>query len=377
MKKIILIPDSFKGTLTSSEFCEIAKTTILRHYSKCDVKSIPVADGGEGTVDCFLHALDGFKIKTTVKGPFFENISSFYAIIGDTAVIEIAAAAGLSLTEKRRNPAITTTYGVGELINAAVARGIKKIIIGLGGSGTNDGGCGAAAACGVVFKDEYGDSFIPTGESLHKINSIHMPNNMLNGIEITVMCDIDNVMFGKTGAAHIFAAQKGANEDMINALDNGLKHLADIVKRDLCVDVSQIPGGGAAGAMGAGMVAFFGAKLQQGIETVLDMVEFDKELQNTDLVITGEGLLDEQSLRGKVISGVVKRSKIANKPTIAIVGGVQGDISKMYEAGLSAVFTINRLPEDFEVSKHKSRENLAETVDNIIRLMKGICDCER
>ena len=370
MKKIILIPDSFKGTLTSSEICEIAKTSILRHYPNCDVKSIPIADGGEGTVDCFLSTLSGTKIKTTVKGPFFSEISSFYAIIGDTAIIEMAAAAGLPLIENQRNPAITTTYGVGEMINSARERGIKKIIIGLGGSGTNDGGCGAAAACGVAFKDEFGNSFIPTGENLCKINSIHMPDNMLNPIEITVMCDIDNVMFGKTGAAHVFAAQKGADIDMINALDDGLKHLSDIIKRDLKIDVSQIPGGGAAGAMGAGMVAFFGAKLQPGIETILDMVEFDKELQDADLVITGEGLLDEQSLRGKVITGVIKRAKISKKPTIAIVGGVRGDISQMYEDGLSAVFTINRLPEDFEISKHKSKENLSETVDNIIRLMR-------
>jgi len=372
MKKIILIPDSFKGTITSTEFCEIAKAAILRHYPNCDVKSIPVADGGEGTVDCFLSALSGAKIQTTVKGPFFEEIPSFYAVIGDVAIVEMAASAGITLTESQRNPAITTTYGVGELINSARERGVKKIIIGLGGSGTNDGGCGAAAACGVVFKDEYGNSFIPTGESLRKINSIDMPDNILNGIEITAMCDIDNVMFGKTGAAHIFAAQKGADSDMINALDDGLRHLSDIIKRDLGIDVSQIPGGGAAGAMGAGMVAFFGAKLQQGIETVLDMVEFDKELQNVDLVITGEGLLDEQSLRGKVIAGVVKRAKKSRKPTIAIVGGVRGDISQMYANGLTAAFTINRVPEDFEISKHKSKENLSETVDNIIRLIADL-----
>jgi len=372
MKKIILIPDSFKGTLISSEICEIAKASILRHYPNCDVKSIPVADGGEGTVDCFLSALCGTKIKTNVKGPFFDEISSFYAIIGDVAIVEMAAAAGLSLTEGRRNPAITTTYGVGELINAAKERGVKKIIVGLGGSGTNDGGCGVAAACGVIFKDKNGNSFIPTGESLCNINSIHKPDDMLNGIEITVMCDIDNVMFGKMGAAHVFAAQKGADLKMINQLDDGLRHLSDIIKRDLGVDVSQIPGGGAAGATGAGMIAFFGAKLQQGIEAVLDMVEFDKELQDTDLVITGEGLLDEQSLRGKVIAGVVNRAKKIRKPVVAVVGGVRGDISKMYDSGLSAVFTINRLPEDFEVSKHKSRENLFDTIDNIIRFNAAV-----
>ena len=235
-----------------------------------------------------------------VKGPYFEKLDAFYGILPDgrTAVIEMAACAGLPLVGERKNPLLTTTYGVGELILDAARRGCRKIIVGLGGSATNDAGCGMAAALGVRFEGK-GGSFIPTGGTLSDVKKItvNLPPELC-GVEIVAMCDIDNPLYGEKGAACIFAPQKGADAGAVRLLDEGLIHISKIIKRDLGVDVSAIPGGGAAGGMGAGMVAFLGSSLRPGIETVLDTVGFDRALQGADLVLTGEGRLDTQSLLG-------------------------------------------------------------------------------
>lgn len=376
MKKIVLIPDSFKGTLSSTQICEIVGEKVTEHFPGCDVVSIPVADGGEGSVDCFLSALGGEKVIMTVKNPYFEDISSFYGLIdnGSTAVIEMAACAGLPLVEDRKDPGKTTTYGVGELILDAAQKGVDKIIVGLGGSSTNDAGCGAAAAIGIDFYNKNGEKFIPTGGTVHEIERIDTNNRtkLLDGIEIITMCDIDNPMYGPTGAAHTFGPQKGADKEMVLFLDEGIKHLSEVIKSDLHMDVSLVPGTGAAGAMGAGMIAFFGAKLQMGIEAVLDTVNFSRVIEDADLIFTGEGKIDTQSLRGKVVIGVAKRAKLQNKPVIVIAGGADEGIEAAYPMGVTSVFTINRLPEDFAVSRHKSAENLTYTADNIMRLIKAV-----
>jgi len=376
LKKIVLIPDSFKGTLSSTQICEIVGEKVTEHFPGCDVVSIPVADGGEGSVDCFLSALGGEKVIMTVKNPYFEDISSFYGLIdnGSTAVIEMAACAGLPLVEDRKDPGKTTTYGVGELILDAAQKGVDKIIVGLGGSSTNDAGCGAAAAIGIDFYNKNGEKFIPTGGTVHEIERIDTNNRtkLLDGIEIITMCDIDNPMYGPTGAAHTFGPQKGADKEMVLFLDEGIKHLSEVIKSDLHMDVSLVPGTGAAGAMGAGMIAFFGAKLQMGIEAVLDTVNFSRVIEDADLIFTGEGKIDTQSLRGKVVIGVAKRAKLQNKPVIVIAGGADEGIEAAYPMGVTSVFTINRLPEDFAVSRHKSAENLTYTADNIMRLIKAV-----
>lgn len=375
MKKVVLIPDSFKGTLSSARICEIIGGKVEQHFPGCEVVSIPVADGGEGSVDCFLTALGGEKVSVTVKNPYFEDMKAFYGLIdnGETAVIEMAACAGLPLVEDRKNPRKTTTYGVGQLILAAAARGVKKIVVGLGGSSTNDGGCGAAAAVGVRFLNAQGEEFVPTGGTTHQIAKIDMAgrDKALEGIQIVTMCDIDNPMYGPTGAAHIFGPQKGADPEMVLFLDEGIKHLGDVITSDLGQDIAAMPGTGAAGAMGAGMVAFFGSRLQMGIETVLDTVRFSEVISDADMIFTGEGKLDHQSLRGKVVIGVAKRAKVQNVPVTVIVGGADPDIDAAYEVGVTAVFSINRLPEDFSVARHKSEENLALTADNVLRLMKA------
>ena len=376
MKKIVLIPDSFKGTLSSKQICEIVSAEITQQFPNCEIVSIPVADGGEGSVDCFLSALGGEKITAIVSGPHLEKMESYFGYLPEssTAVIEMASCAGLPLVENQKDPLGTTTYGVGELLLEAASHGVTKIILGLGGSCTTDGGCGAAAACGIKFYDEAGNSFIPTGETLSQIEHIDTSSldPAIKTVDIVAMCDIENPMYGPEGAAYIFAPQKGATENEVKLLDEGLIHLANVIKQDLRADVATIPGAGAAGAMGAGMVAFFGAQLQMGIETVLDTVHFSEIIKDADLVITGEGKLDSQSLRGKVVIGVAKRAQDAGIPVISLVGGVESDISDAYKKGVTAIFPINRLPEDFSISKEKSAENLAATAQDVLRLVKCI-----
>lgn len=372
MKKIICIPDSFKGTLSSAQVCDIMEKSIHHHFPRCEVVKIEVADGGEGSVDAFLAAVGGEKVKCIVNNPYFEPMESFYGILeGNVAVIEMAAAAGLPLVSNRLNPMETTTYGVGELILAAIKRGCKKIIVGLGGSSTNDGGCGAACAIGVRFFDAHGQSFVPKGKSLIDIARIDISgvDQGFHEVEIITMCDIDNPMYGLKGAAHIFSPQKGADYEMVLTLDEGLLHLANVIKSQLNLDVSTIPGGGAAGAMGAGMVAFFNSRLQMGIETILDLVDFDRLIQDADLIFTGEGKIDSQSLQGKVPIGVAKRAKQANVDVIAVVGTIGSDIDAVYDLGITAIFSINPEPVAFETAKLKSKENLALTMENIIRML--------
>lgn len=373
MKKIICIPDSFKGTLSSAQVCEIMETSIQRHFESCKVVKIEVADGGEGSVDAFLAAVGGEKVQCTVNNPYFEPMESFFGVLhGNVAIIEMAAAAGLPLVSNRLNPMETTTYGVGELIQAAIKRGCKKIIVGLGGSSTNDGGCGAACAIGVRFYDASGQPFVPTGKSLIDIAEIDVSrvDPQFFDVEIITMCDIDNPMYGLKGAAHIFSPQKGADHDMVLKLDEGLLHLANIIKSQLGIDVSAIPGGGAAGAMGAGMVAFFNSRLQMGIETILDLVQFDRLIEDADLIFTGEGKIDSQSLQGKVAIGVAKRAKKAGVDVIAVVGSIGNDIEEAYDMGITAIFSINPEPVAFDIAKLRSKENLALTMDNIVRMLK-------
>lgn len=370
-----MIPDSFKGTLSSIEICEVLEKAIHTYYPDCDVNSIPVADGGEGSVDCFLTALGGDKVEVKVNNPYFEEMSSYYGLIdeGKTAVIEMASCAGLPLVDDRKNPKLTTTYGVGELILHAAKSGVEKIVVGLGGSSTNDGGCGAAAAIGVKFFNEAHEEFVPMGGTLKDIRKIDVSkrDDQISKVEIVTMCDIDNPMYGENGAAHIFGPQKGADSKMVLELDAGVKNLAKVIKESLGKDISDVPGTGAAGAMGAGMMAFFDSELQMGIETVLDTVDFENIISDADYIFTGEGKIDSQSLRGKVVIGVAKRAKKQNKPVIVIAGGAEPGLEEAYEAGVTAIFTINRLPEAFETSRFKSKENLEATADNIIRLIKA------
>lgn len=374
MQNFILVPDSFKGTLSAIEVCNIMKSSIKNLYEDANIISVPVADGGEGTVDAFLYALGGEKKSVWVSDAFNEQkILAHYAMLKDNiAVIEMAACAGLPLVKNRLEPDKTTTFGVGELIIDAINSGAKKIILGLGGSATNDGGCGMAVALGVKFKDEQDQEFIPTGGTLSQIYKIDMNNiySKIKDVEFISMCDVDNPLCGRLGASAVFAPQKGADEDMVKSLDEGLAHLAKIIKRDLHIEVKDIKGAGAAGGLGAGSIAFLQSKLTKGIDVILDTINFDELVSKADIVFTGEGKFDSQSLHGKVVMGVANRSQKYKTPVIVVTGAIGENIQEAYNKGITAIFSINKEPMEFSKSALKSKENMILTMENILRLLK-------
>lgn len=375
MKKAVLIPDSFKGTMSSSEIIAIMKERIEAYNPGCDIVSIPVADGGEGSVDAFLTALGGEKIKVRTKGPWGDELDSFYGMLPDkTAVIEMAASAGLPQVGDRKDPSKTTTYGVGELILAAAKNGAKRLVIGLGGSATNDAGCGAAAACGVSFLDKEGNSFIPVGGTLDKIDKIDIStmDESVRSLPITAMCDIDNPFYGPTGAAAIFGPQKGADEKMVELLDGKMKHLASIIESQLGIVLQEIPGSGAAGGMGGGMKAFFGARMQMGIDAVLEITGFEDLAAGADMIFTGEGKIDSQSLRGKVVIGVARKARKMGIPVIAVVGDIGDDIDAAYDEGVTGIFSINRVAVPYKEARLRAKSDMKLTMDNILRFMKSM-----
>jgi glycerate kinase len=368
MEKYIIMPDSFKGSMSSVEVCEIMKRVVQIKRPDSKIVSIPIADGGEGTVDCFIHVFGGEKVDKLVTGPFGEKVQGFYGIIGNVAVIETAAAAGFSAMKGVGNPAIATTFGVGELIKDAIGRGSKKIILGLGGSCTNDGGVGMANALGVKFYDSKENSFLPTGNTLSIIDKIDITgiNDMLADISIEAMCDINNPLYGPRGAAHVFAPQKGADPDMVEKLDYNLKCLAKCIDQNLGINVSTLPGGGAAGGMGAGAFAFLNAELRQGIDVILDLLNFEELIKDCDAIFTGEGKLDKQSLEGKVVIGIARRAKLQQVPVIAVVGCTSGDVTEVYDEGVTAIYTTapeDRKPE--EIVKY-CKQDLENTMKMIL-----------
>ena len=372
MKKCIVISDSFKGTLSSLEICRIARQSIPRFFPDCEVVTIPVADGGEGTVSCFLEALHATPVTVETSGPYGEPIQATYARSGRCAIVEMACAAGLPLVGSRLNPEETTTYGVGSVIRHAIEGGCTEILLGLGGSATNDGGCGCAAALGVRFYDRDDQPFLPVGKSLGRISRIDttQADLLLEGVKITVMCDVDNPLCGPSGAAHVFAPQKGADSRMVDRLDEGLGSLASVIHRQLGADIVNLPGAGAAGGMGGGCVAFLGAALKPGIEAILDLVEFDSHLNGANLVITGEGRIDSQSFRGKVISGITRRTRAKSIPVIAIVGSIDQSASAAYDLGVTALFGINREGKAFADCAHQSQENYRRTLEDVMRCIR-------
>lgn len=356
------------------EICRIICESAPQFFPDCQVVTIPVADGGEGTVECFLEALGAEPVTIPTTGPYGEPIRATYARKEYKAVVEMSSAAGLPMVGEQRNPSAATTYGVGTIIRHAIESGCTEIMLGLGGSATNDGGCGCAAALGVKFYDQKGDSFVPVGGTLSRICRIDVSQarNLLKKVHITAMCDVDNPLYGPSGAACVFAPQKGADEIMVKQLDSQLRCLDQAIKRELGISVANVPGSGAAGGMAAGCMAFLNAELKPGIEAILNLVEFDRHLDGTDLVITGEGRIDAQSTHGKVISGVAKRTKSRNIPLVAVVGSITDDVEKAYQLGITAMFGINREAVSFEQCAHKAHENYRRTVADIFRLVQAI-----
>lgn len=371
MKKCVVVSDSFKGTVSSREICEIAQRVIPRHFPACEVVCIPVADGGEGTVDCFIQAMGAQRVEVTVTNALGEKSAAAYARIGELAIIEMAAAAGLPQVGALRCPGTATTYGVGELIAHAVDSGCRKILLGLGGSATNDGGCGCAAALGVRFYDAAGQSFVPVGDTLGRIARIDTAkaDELLRSVEITVMCDVTNPLYGPTGAAYVFAPQKGADAEKVKSLDAGLRHFGDVIRSQYGLDVSAMPGAGAAGGMGAGCVSLLGGMIQSGIDAVLDVTGFDRQLEGADLVITGEGRIDSQSADGKVVSGVARRTRAKGVPLIAIAGGIADSAGAVYDIGVSAMFSTDRAALPVDMLGARSPGDYEATLSDIMSLI--------
>ena len=375
MRKCIVAPDSFKGSLSSLEICRLTEQCVHAIFPDCNVITLPMADGGEGTVDCFLKAMGGERVLLSVPGPLGDPVEAAYARIGDTAIIEIAQAAGLPLVEGRANPARTSTFGVGQLMAHAIEHGAAHLILGLGGSATNDGGCGCAAALGARFLDQNGQSFVPVGGTLKDIRDIDLSclRRKLHGCTITAMCDIENPMHGEQGAAYVYAPQKGATPELVQELDRQLQHLDSVIGQTLGIrNLASRKGAGAAGAFGAGAIAFLGAKLRPGIQVALDLVGFDDHLHGADAVFTGEGRIDGQSLQGKVVIGVARRAKVQQVPVYALVGDVGDGIEAVYQEGVTATFSINQVAVPFPVARLRSAMDYRATLDNILRLMRSV-----
>lgn len=322
MKKVVIASDSFKGCLSSGEVAEVVSGVIRELFPACETVCLPMADGGEGTVEALQKALGGEFRTKTVRGPLGDPVEAAYLQAGSLAVIEMARASGLPLVPpERRNPSLATTSGTGELIADALQNGCRDIILGIGGSATNDGGMGALAALGWRFLDEKGEPLPPVGASLEKIQIIETPNPRPNG-RFRVACDVDTPF---CAAATVFAPQKGADAAMVRRLEAGMDHFAEIVWKHTGVDLRDIPGSGAAGGLGGALHAFLGAELLPGAEMVLDAMGFDAIARGADLVITGEGRMDGQTLQGKAPAAVLTHAQRLGIPVLAVVGGVKGD----------------------------------------------------
>lgn len=373
MEKIIIIPDSFKGTMSSLEVSEIIKNRLLTYFQAEDLITIPIADGGEGTVDCFMHFTGASRIFAKAAGPLMEPVTASYAMFGSTAVIETASVAGYALPPSSKTPLDTTTYGVGELIRDAVSRGCRKIILGLGGSCTNDGGAGLAAALGTTFLDKNGRAFLPTGKNLGEAEVIDTAETrrLLSGVQIIGMCDVTNPLYGENGAAAVFAPQKGASPEDVKLLDRQLVLFARAIERCLHMDVSLLKGSGAAGGMGAGIAAFLQGELLSGIDLILDLADFEKLLERSRFVVTGEGKLDRQSLSGKVIAGIGSRAKAKQIPVAAITGQKEPGLTGLEELGIKAVFETGKLDPEKPLSEllASCRRNLAGAADRLGRYL--------
>jgi len=347
--RVVIAPDSFKGSASAKEVAQAIADGLKVALPDSEFDLVPMADGGEGTVEALVVATGGKIVTKRVTGPLGEPVDAFFGILGDgeTAVIEMAAAAGLHLVPpEKRNPLLTTTYGVGELIKAALDAGCKRVIVGIGGSATNDGGAGMAQALGAKLLDENGNEIGFGGGELGKVARIDTSelDSRLRETEILVACDVTNPLTGPNGASAVYGPQKGATPEMVKLLDENLRHYAAIIRRDLGVDVEHVPGAGAAGGLGAGLMAFCQAKLKRGVELVIQAVRLDERVQKANLVITGEGKIDFQTGFGKVPHGVAQVAKRYKKPVIAIVGQLGEGSEKCREWGIDACFSITDKP---------------------------------
>ncbi len=374
MTKYVVAPDSFKESMTAKEVCNAMENGIKKADSAAEVIKVPMADGGEGTVDSLVDATHGQRVIVEVTGPLGNKISAYYGILGNgtTAVIEMAKASGLEIVEKKkRNPMITTTFGTGELIRDALDHNVKEIIIGLGGSSTNDGGSGMAQALGAKLLDQNNHQISFGGGNLDKLDKIDISNldSRLQDVKIILASDVTNPLIGKDGASRVFGPQKGATPEMVEKLENNLQHYAKIVKRDLNKEVALVSGAGAAGGLGAGLMAFTTCEMRRGVDLAIEVTKLEEKIRDADYVFTGEGGTDFQTKFGKTPYGVAKLGKKYHKPVISLAGYLGEGIDSLYSEGFTAIFGIIPGACDLSTALKNGPSNVARTTENIVRLL--------
>ncbi len=372
--KLLFASDSFKGSLTSEQTVEILTRAANEGFGACETSGVPVADGGEGTVDAVIAAENGQRITVPVHGPLMEMTEAGYGVFGgDKAVIEMAAASGLPMVPReKRNPLHTTTFGTGELIADALERGYRDISIAIGGSATNDGGMGCAAALGVRFLDAEGNELPGFGRDLEKVEKIDLSgvDPRIREAKITVMCDVTNPLCGKDGATYTFGKQKGATPEIQAQLEEGMCHYRDVIRETFGIDCDQVRGAGAAGGLGAALKVFFNGEMKSGIETVLDLIEFDKRLEGVDLVVTGEGRTDWQSCFGKVMQGVGERARAKNIPVLGLSGSLGQNAMDICNCGITSLMTSVNAPRPIEEALARAEELYYEGAVRMFRFVK-------
>jgi len=363
--KIVVAPDSFKGSLTAVEVADAIGQGVREIFPEAEIVKIPMADGGDGTVQCLVNATGGGILREKVTGPLGDEVLASYGILGDkkTAVIEMAEASGLTLIpENKRNPLITTTYGTGQLIKAALDQGCRKMIVGIGGSATNDGGAGMVQALGAKLLDKDGEEIGFGGGELKKVFRIDTKylDNRLSETKVLIASDVSNPLCGPKGASRIYGPQKGATPKIIEELDESLAYFAEIIKRDLNKDIKDMPGAGAAGGLGASLIAFLDAELRPGIDIMIEIVKLEQAIKDADLVITGEGKIDSQTIYGKAPIGVAKIAKKYNVPVIAVAAIIGDDADVVHQYGISSLISVSGQP-----------MRLEDTVPNKVSLIKN------
>ncbi len=373
--KFVLAPDKFKGSLTGFEICDAMETGLRRVFREAEIIKMPLADGGDGTIEVVRHYLNAATIKLIVNNPLFQPVEASYLFSETTkiAYIEMAEASGLKLLKEReKNCMVTTSMGTGELLSDAIGRGAKEIILGIGGSATNDAGMGMAAALGFRFLDKDDNPLHPIGGNLDHVRHIDASgaNPKLKNIKVKVACDVTNPFYGKNGAAYIYAEQKGATPNDIAQLDEGLKNFANLLKEQFKIDVQNISGAGAAGGMGAGTVVFLNATLTSGVELIKEMADFDTQIKDADWILTGEGKLDGQTLSGKTINGVITSAKRQNIPVAALCGAMDISIADQEKLGLAYAVSIVQGITSFEKALASSRDNLVRSAYNFANVLR-------
>ena len=372
--KFLFASDSFKGTLSSSRIAELLTTAAKESFPDCICTSVETADGGEGTTDAVLDAVNGQRMFLTVHGPLWKKTDCFYGKLDERrAVMEMAAASGLPLLqEAQRDPRKTTTYGTGEMIQDALDHGFRDISIAIGGSATNDGGMGCMCALGVRFLDQEGRVLTGCGENLGKIARIDLSDldPRITETKFTVMCDVNNPLCGENGATYTFGGQKGGTPEILEELETGMLHYRELLLETFHVDVNEVPGAGAAGGLGAALVVFLNATLKSGIETVLDLVDFDTRLQGVSLVVTGEGCTDWQSAFGKVLHGVGMRCKKYHIPVVALAGSMGQGAEQIYESGIDSILTTVNAPMELHTALEQAEELYLNAARRLFRMLK-------